>query len=123
MSFTLVLNSQNVMGSGNNTYKYDFIRGNFTIPEDSEIIVANVHLPYSFIIPHLPIITIDSYCIGQHFFAALPKFMCSLNAKRFWFNRVKSLFGRETNLHRFTKFTQACPCPLMSASVVQNLPK
>lgn len=48
MSFTLVLNSQNVIGSGNNTYKYDFIKGNFTIPEDSEVMVANVQLPYSF---------------------------------------------------------------------------
>ena len=48
MSFTLVLNSQNVIGTGNNTYKYDFIKGNFTIPEDSEVMVANVQLPYSF---------------------------------------------------------------------------
>ena len=48
MSFTLVLNSQNIIGSGNNTYKYDFIKGNFTIPEDSEVMVANVQLPYSF---------------------------------------------------------------------------
>jgi hypothetical protein len=48
MSFTLVLNSQNSIGTGNNTYKYDFIKGNFTIPEDSEVMVANVQLPYSF---------------------------------------------------------------------------
>jgi len=48
MSFTLVLNSQNVIGTGNNTYKYDFIKGNFTIPENSEVMVANVQLPYSF---------------------------------------------------------------------------
>ena len=48
MSFTLVLNSQNVYGVGNNTYKYDFIKGNFTIPENSEVMVANVQLPYSF---------------------------------------------------------------------------
>jgi hypothetical protein len=45
MSFTLVLNSQNSICSGNNTYKYDFIKGNFTIPEDSEAMVANVQLP------------------------------------------------------------------------------
>ena len=31
MSFTLVLNSKNSYDSGNNTYKYDFIQGNFTI--------------------------------------------------------------------------------------------
>ena len=48
MSFTLVLNSQNVFGSGNNTYKYDFIKGNFTIPEGAEAMVVNVQLPYSF---------------------------------------------------------------------------
>ena len=48
MSFTLVLNSQNVIGTGNKTYKYDLIKGNFTIPEDSEVMVANVQLPYSF---------------------------------------------------------------------------
>ena len=48
MSFTLVLNSQNVFGTGNNTYKYNFIKGNFTIPEDAECMVANVQLPYSF---------------------------------------------------------------------------
>jgi hypothetical protein len=48
MSFTLVLNSKNVYGSGNNTYKYDFIKGNFSIPEDAEAMVANVQIPYSF---------------------------------------------------------------------------
>ena len=48
MSFTLVFNSQNVVGNGNNTYKYNFIQGNFNIPPDSEIMVANVQIPYSF---------------------------------------------------------------------------
>ena len=48
MSFTLVLNSQNVYGTGNNTYKYNFIKGNFNIPPDSEVMVANVQIPYSF---------------------------------------------------------------------------
>ena len=48
MSFTLVLNSGNNFGSGNNTYKYDFLQGNFTIPEGAEAMVANVQLPYSF---------------------------------------------------------------------------
>jgi len=48
MSFTLVLNSGNTYGSGNNTYKYDFMKGNFTIPEGAEAMVANVQLPYSF---------------------------------------------------------------------------
>ena len=48
MSFTLVLNSQNTFGTGNNTYKYNFIQGNFVIPPDSEVMVANVQIPYSF---------------------------------------------------------------------------
>ena len=48
MSFTLVLNSKNTYGSGNNSYKYDFIQGNFNIPPDSEVMVANVQIPYSF---------------------------------------------------------------------------
>ena len=48
MSFTLVINSKNLIGSGNNTYKYDFIQGNFNIPPDSEVMVANVQIPYSF---------------------------------------------------------------------------
>jgi hypothetical protein len=48
MSFTLVINSKNTFGSGNNCYKYDFIQGNFNIPPDSEVMVANVQIPYSF---------------------------------------------------------------------------
>ena len=48
MSFTLVLNSKNSFGQGNNTYKYDFIQGNFNIPPDSEVMIANVQIPYSF---------------------------------------------------------------------------
>ena len=58
MSFTLVMNSKNTYGSGNNTYKYDFIQGNFNIPPDSEVVVANVQIPYSFIILHSHIIII-----------------------------------------------------------------
>ena len=48
MSFTLVINSKNTFGSGNSTYKYDFIQGNFKIPPDSEVMLANVRIPYSF---------------------------------------------------------------------------
>ncbi len=48
MSFTLVKNSKNTYGSGNNTYKYDFIQVNFNIPPNSEVMVANVQVPYSF---------------------------------------------------------------------------
>jgi hypothetical protein len=42
------MNSKNNYGSGNNTYKYDFIQGNFNIPPDSEVMIANVQIPYSF---------------------------------------------------------------------------
>jgi hypothetical protein len=48
MSFTLVINSKNSFGANNNTYKYDFIQGNFNIPPDSEVMIANVQIPYSF---------------------------------------------------------------------------
>ncbi len=58
MSFTSVINSKNTFGSGNNTYKYDFIQGNLNIPPDSEVMVANVQIPYSFIILHRHIIII-----------------------------------------------------------------
>jgi hypothetical protein len=50
MSFILILNSQIVIiiQTGNNTFKYDFIKGNFTIADDSAVMIANVQLPYSF---------------------------------------------------------------------------
>ena len=49
MSYSLVLNSSNVVaGSNNNTYRYNFIQGSFNIPENSEISVSSVVLPYSF---------------------------------------------------------------------------
>ena len=64
MSFTLVLNSQNVFGTGNNTYKYNFIQGMFNIPPDSEVMVANVQIPIHFIISLLPTITIHFSSAG-----------------------------------------------------------
>ena len=49
MSYSLVLNSSNVVaGSNNNTYRYNFIQGSFNIPENSEISISSVVLPYSF---------------------------------------------------------------------------
>ena len=48
MSFTLVLNSQNLSGSGNNTHKYNFVQGKFNIPPDCEIMVDNVQIRCSF---------------------------------------------------------------------------
>ena len=47
MSNCLVLNSSNVIGRGNNIYKYNFINGMFTIKEDSEIALSSITIPYS----------------------------------------------------------------------------
>ena len=47
MSYNLVLNSSNVIGSNANTYNYNFIGGNFQIDEGSEICVATATIPYS----------------------------------------------------------------------------
>ena len=48
MSYTLVNNNKNVVGTENNTYQYNFIQGNFSVPEDTEMMVANIQFPYSF---------------------------------------------------------------------------
>ncbi len=37
MSFNLVLNSSNVVGSNNNSYAYNFIGGNFNVKENMDI--------------------------------------------------------------------------------------
>jgi len=47
MSNTLVLNSSNVVGTGNNTFVYKFIGGNFAVKEDAEIAISNITIPYS----------------------------------------------------------------------------
>jgi hypothetical protein len=47
MSFNLVLNSSNVVGSNANTYVYNFIGGNFVVKEDMEMCVSQVTIPYS----------------------------------------------------------------------------
>ena len=49
MSYSLVLTSSNVVAGSNNTsYKYNFIQGSFNIPENSEISISSVVVPYSF---------------------------------------------------------------------------
>ena len=48
MSFALVINSQNLLGNGNNTFQYNFLGGTFTIPEGSEMMITNIQIPYSF---------------------------------------------------------------------------
>ena len=47
MSFNLILNSSNVVGSNANTYNYNFIGGNFQVDEGDEICVASATIPYS----------------------------------------------------------------------------
>ena len=45
---TLVLNSSNNSDPTNkSTYRYQFVNGSFTIPEDSDICISNIVLPYS----------------------------------------------------------------------------
>ena len=48
MSFTLVLNSSNVVNKNtNNTFQYNFIGGNFVIEDDMEIMLSSAQIPYS----------------------------------------------------------------------------
>jgi len=48
MSFNLVLNSTNNIGSNANTFVYNFIGGNFVVHEGMEICLAQATIPYSF---------------------------------------------------------------------------
>ena len=47
MSFTVLLNSSNVVGSNNNTYQYKFTNGSFKIPEGYEMAISQATIPYS----------------------------------------------------------------------------
>jgi hypothetical protein len=46
MSYTLVLNSKNVIGANNNIFQYNFLNG-FKIGENAEISVSAAQIPYS----------------------------------------------------------------------------
>jgi hypothetical protein len=48
MSFNLVLNSSNNVGSNANTFLYNFIGGNFKVDDGMEICLAFASIPYSF---------------------------------------------------------------------------
>ena len=48
MPYNLILNSNNVVGSNNTTFRYNFIQGALHIPEDSKICVSQIVIPYSF---------------------------------------------------------------------------
>jgi len=45
--FNLVINSNNVANSLNNSYEYKFKNGNFTIGEGSQIMITSLQIPYS----------------------------------------------------------------------------
>ena len=47
MSYSLVLNNTNVVGSNNNSYQHIFSKGNFTIPDNAEIMITSIQIPYS----------------------------------------------------------------------------
>jgi hypothetical protein len=47
MSYNLILNSKNAIAP--NVFQFNFINGSFTIPEDSEMAVAQITLPYSWV--------------------------------------------------------------------------
>ena len=47
MSYSLVLNSSNVIGANNNTFQYNFISGSFKA-EDAEISISSIVIPNSF---------------------------------------------------------------------------
>ena len=46
MSYTLTLNSSNVVGNGNNTYKFNFIAGGLNA-KDCEMAIGSLTIPYS----------------------------------------------------------------------------
>ena len=47
MSYSLVLNSSNVIGASKNTYRYDFVQGSFKIDEGAEMCISSLTVPYS----------------------------------------------------------------------------
>jgi hypothetical protein len=48
MSYNFVLNSSNNVSIYNNSYKYNFINGQFDIPEGAEMCINTLVIPYSF---------------------------------------------------------------------------
>jgi hypothetical protein len=48
-TFTLVLNSNNVVANSNNTlFRYNFLNGAFRVNENAELAISSVVMPYSF---------------------------------------------------------------------------
>jgi len=48
MSYSLLLNSSNLIGNNNNQFRYNFVKGSFNVPEGSEICISQITMPYSF---------------------------------------------------------------------------
>jgi hypothetical protein len=48
MSYSLLLNSSNLIGNNNNTFRYNFVKGSFNVPEGSEMCISQITMPYSF---------------------------------------------------------------------------
>ena len=46
-TLTLILNNNNLIGTNNNTYQYNFLNGCFNIKEDSSICISQITIPYS----------------------------------------------------------------------------
>ena len=64
MSYTLVLNSSNVIGSNNNTFQYKFIAGSFQC-KDCDIAIGSLTIPYSWY-------NVSSYYQNQKFSITFP---------------------------------------------------
>lgn len=47
MSYNLIINNTNVANSMNNMYQYNFIKGSFEIPENAEMMITSLQIPYS----------------------------------------------------------------------------
>jgi hypothetical protein len=48
MSFTLIINSSNVVNRNTNaTYQYNFIGGNFQVDDDMDVMLSSAQIPYS----------------------------------------------------------------------------
>lgn len=48
MSNVIVVNSSNVVpGTNNSTFQYNFISGSFNVPDNSEVCISNMTIPYS----------------------------------------------------------------------------
>ena len=46
-TYSFILNSSNLIGQGNNTFRYNFKLGSFTVPEGAEMSISQVTIPYS----------------------------------------------------------------------------